>query len=131
MSEVITLSLPPDRRFATVARIVVGGLAARLDLPFEALDDVQLAVESVLAEEALLAHAGEQVTLEVSVASDQLALSFGPVDPDRAPQMLTAADQGFGLRTILAAVVDGVRLDERDGSSWIVLEKRVPVRPGA
>jgi anti-sigma regulatory factor (Ser/Thr protein kinase) len=131
MSEVITLTLPQDRRFATVARIVVGGVAARLDLPYEALDDLQLAVESVLAEEGLLSPNGGEVTLEIAIDSGGLDVAIGPVDAAGGPQKLAADESALGLRTVLAAVVDDVRLDQRDGSTWVVLVKRVPVPPRA
>ena len=36
-------------KFLGVVRLLVGGLAARLDLPYEQMDDLQLAAESVLA----------------------------------------------------------------------------------
>lgn len=47
-AETISMTLPADPRYATVARIVVGGLAARLNLSYESLDDLQLAVETLL-----------------------------------------------------------------------------------
>lgn len=131
----ITLTLPGDRRFATVARIVVGGLAARLDLPYEALDDLQLGVESVLAEAALF-DGGSEVTLEVAIDDESLEVAIGPLDATAASRALEANNgtregTGIDLQTVLAAVADGVRLVERDHGSWVVLEKRTPVRPGA
>jgi hypothetical protein len=135
MPHVITLTLPGDRRFATIARIVVGGLAARLDLPYEALDDLQLGVESVLAE-GTLSNGASEVTLEVAIDDERLEVAIGPLDGSAASRALESeegaqAGGAIDLRTVLAAVTDGVRLDEREDGSWVVLEKRTPVRPGA
>ena len=46
----ITLTLPRERDFFRVAHLVVGGLAVRLDLTFENLEDLQVALATVLRE---------------------------------------------------------------------------------
>jgi anti-sigma regulatory factor (Ser/Thr protein kinase) len=131
LPDVIALTVPSDPRYGVVARVVVGGLAARLDLSYEALDDLQLAVESVLAAERL--PAADELTIEVAVDAGRLELAVGPVPPDAAERELaTSADAergAIGLATILRAVVDGVEVVDRDGGRWLVLVKRVPVSP--
>ena len=47
--DTITLTIPAERRFLGVVNLVLGGLGSRLDLSFERVDDLQLAVDSVLA----------------------------------------------------------------------------------
>ena len=42
----ITLALPRERPFFGVAHLVLGGLAVRLDLGFEQLEDLQVALTS-------------------------------------------------------------------------------------
>ncbi len=51
-AEAIDLTLPAGREWHAVARLVLGGVADRLNLSFEDLDDLQLAVERLLVEAA-------------------------------------------------------------------------------
>ena len=48
MTGAIKLKIPHQPSYHGVALLVVGGLAARLDVSYEQLEDVQLALESVL-----------------------------------------------------------------------------------
>ncbi len=52
MSEAIRLTIPRTRPYYGVARLVVGGLAARLDLSFEYLEDLHVALESIVGNDA-------------------------------------------------------------------------------
>ena len=49
MNDEITLVVPAEEDFRQVAQLVVGGLGARLDLTYEDLDDLQTALDAVLA----------------------------------------------------------------------------------
>ena len=120
-AETISLTLPADPRYATVARIVVGGLAARLNLSYEALDDLQLAVETLLGDEQILAD--DRVTMDLEVGEGALAIAIGPIDPVAAR---TALDGGgdLSLRVVLAAVVDDAAVD--DATATFQLRKSVP-----
>ena len=48
MTEEIVLTLPRQRRYYDVAHLVVGGLAARLDLTVDTLADLQTALDGLL-----------------------------------------------------------------------------------
>jgi hypothetical protein len=120
-AETISLTLPADPRYATVARIVVGGLAARLNLSYETLDDLQLAVETLLAEAQLLAD--EDVTLDMVVDEDSLVIAIRPIDPAVARSLLDGGGE-LPLRIVLAAVVDDAVVD--DSTATLRLCKSVP-----
>lgn len=120
-AETISLSLPADPRYAGVARIVVGGLAARLNLSYESLDDLQLAVETLLGEELLVA--GERVELELAVHDSMLGITIGPIDVGAARARLDGGGD-LPLQTVLAAVVDETIVDEATAS--LRLRKDVP-----
>jgi hypothetical protein len=132
-TERVRLTLPHEERFFSVARIVVGGLAARLDLPFESLDDVQLAVEAVLSADRY--RVAEHVTVEIEIEGRRLSLLVGPVDAERAAADLEDADNddddGLSLRVLLGAVVDTAAVERRDGAGWLRLEKHVPIPAGS
>jgi hypothetical protein len=123
--ETVLLALPHEPRFLPVARILVGGLAARLDLPFESLDDLQLAVESVLAEDAY--RAGEQVTIEVTILDRSLSVLIGPLQTARLQADLERQDDAFGLGLLLTVVVDRIGFETREDATWLRLEKSVPL----
>ena len=48
MNDTILLTIPTSPAFRGVASLVLGGVGSRLDLPFERMDDLQLAVLSML-----------------------------------------------------------------------------------
>lgn len=108
MTDRITLTLPTDPRLRGVATLVLGGIGSRLDLPYEQVDDLQLAVLSVLD-----AGGGDEVTLEVDAAGDELLVSVGPL----------AAGSGSdeALIRVLDPLVDSVTSSQRDGHEWLTL----------
>ena len=44
MTDTVTLSIPRNPQYYSVVRMVVGGIAAGLQLSYDALDDLQLAI---------------------------------------------------------------------------------------
>jgi len=122
----ISLTLPADEAFHRVAHLVLGGLAVRLDLTFENLEDLELALD------ALLERTGGEdgVTLLVQVFDDELRTTVGPFDSVRSELEQEDAD-ALNLRRILAAVCDSVEIVDRDGAQWVELTKRVRARKGA
>ena len=60
VSDRIVLTVPAGARFRSVATLVLGGIGGRADLPYERMDDLQLAVLSILD-----STDGDAVTLEV------------------------------------------------------------------
>jgi hypothetical protein len=116
-----TISIPRERPFATVAGLVVGGIAARHDVTLDVLDDIQLALDGLL--ERTDDDDEGQVTIEVRVDGGTIATVIGPVAPSVAAELEQEAGDSLGLRRVLEAVVDSVTLDERDGGAWVELRK--------
>jgi hypothetical protein len=102
----ITLTLPHEREFHRVAHLVLGGLAVRLELTIETLEDLQLALSTILDR----AKGDGEVTVSMSLVDGVLETSVGPVDLSGE---LDGDDDGetLGLRRILRAVVDDVQVD--------------------
>jgi hypothetical protein len=122
--DLIVLTLPPERDFHRVAHLVLGGLAVRLNLTLEVLEDFQLAVDEVLD-----TGAGEHdVTVSMSVLPDAIEASVGPLDGQAVRRELERDGSEMGLRRVLDTVVDRIELQERDGSDWVALTKRIEVR---
>lgn len=109
----ITLTFPRDRDFQLVAHLVLGGLALRLELTIEALEDLQLALS------AILDHAAEpNVTVSLVVNDGTLETCVGPVDIADA---LSKDGDELNLRRILWTVADDVKLD----GQYVRLTKKV------
>lgn len=117
----ISLTLPADNAFHGVAHLVLGGLAVRLDLTFEHLEDLELALDALLERTA----SDEDVTVRVRVLDDQLKTSVGPFRSVR--NELESSDQ-LNLARILATVCDQVEVSDRDGMEWVELTKRIETR---
>src|SRR5437763_8507750 len=76
----IELTTPVGRAWEAVIRMVLGGIADRLDLGFDQLDDLQLAVERLLAE----GDPSNPVTLSFEVSQGGVRTRVGP---RRAPRL--------------------------------------------
>jgi anti-sigma regulatory factor (Ser/Thr protein kinase) len=122
----ITLTLPAERDFHRVAHLVLGGLAVRLNLTFEHLEDLQLALDG------LLDHQSEEddVTVCIRIREGAIETDVGPFRDDRVRTELER-DSGndVGLKRVLDTVVDRVEVTARDGGNWVRLTKHVEPRP--
>jgi hypothetical protein len=115
----ITLTIPREEPFHEVAHLVLGGVAARLNLTFESIDDLETALEAVLERAA---EDGE-VTVRLRLDDGAIVARVGPFAADhfRAELERDARDE-VTLRRILDTVVDGYELDSE---GWLELTKRV------
>jgi len=121
----ISLTLPADEAFHGVAHLVLGGLAVRLDLTFENLEDLELALDALLER----TREDGDVTVRVRMVDGELRTTVGPFASVRADLEQGAAGD-LNLSRILSAVCDSVDIDERDGSEWVQLTKRFETAEG-
>jgi hypothetical protein len=120
VSDAITLTIPRERRFHTVAHLVLGGLAARLNLTIETFEDLELALDSLLERR----EGDEPITLEVRLADDLIEVAIGPFRNTSIRSELEEDGEGeLGLRRVLDTVADLVELQEREGAYWVRVEK--------
>ena len=124
MTDEIRLALPRERPFHRIAHLVLGGLAVRLDLTLETLEDVQLALGELLDR-----YEGERdVEVVLRVTGDALEIRVGPFDSALLEGELDR-EETVGLRRVLDTVVDDVRVAEGEGGTFVELRKVVtPVR---
>jgi hypothetical protein len=123
-ADAISLSIPHAEPFHGVARLVVGGLAARLDLSYEDLEDLQLALVSVLERDGYAA--GPEVTVSLLVGEGSVGVVIGPLDgAELSADLERQPEEGVPMRRLLETLVQEISLEEREGGHWLRLEKRV------
>lgn len=124
MTQAIELRIPNERPFHGVARLVVGGLAARHNLSYEALEDVQLALVTVLEGEGYAA--GDEVRVQLDVRDDAIGIAIGPVHGDAVRRDLEESSDGdLGLGRLLGTLVEDAGVEAREDGDWLQLSKRV------
>jgi hypothetical protein len=121
MTDEITLTIPRDRALYGVAHLVLGGLGIRLNLTIENLEDLEIALDTVLDS----ARDGENVTIAIRVGEGAIQTRIGPMNDGIRAELEQQGGDGVGLRRILDAVVDGVEVESDDRGDWIRLTKAV------
>ena len=124
MTQAIELRIPNERPFHGVARLVVGGLAARHNLSYEALEDLQLALVTVLEGDAYSTAA--EIRVELEVTAEAVAMAIGPLNGDAVRADLQNSSEGeLGLGRLLGTLVEDAGVEAREDGDWLRLSKRV------
>jgi hypothetical protein len=122
MSDQVILTLPRERPFFAVARLVLGGLATRLDVTVEHLEDLELALDGLLERH----DGGSPITVSLEVEGDEFLARIGPFHGGELRAELEGdPGDGVSLQRLLAAVVDSYEVSERNDGAWIELSKRI------
>ena len=104
----IRLSVPTGREFHGTLRLVVGGIGARSPLTYEQVNELQLAVESLVAHR----HAsGDAVVVQAGVDDRGVYLLVGPFEPE---------DDAGGLR-VAERLVGSVGVVTLEDGQWLEL----------
>ena len=80
MSDEVTLTLPAEEDFRPIAHLVVGGLGVRLDLTYEELEDLQVALDALLG----CRDDDGEVIVTVDVDDGTVRATVGPFGAPRA-----------------------------------------------
>jgi hypothetical protein len=115
----IRLIIPAEEDFRPIAHLVTGGLAMRLDVTYDDLDDLQVGIEALLA----LRDDADELVVSLSADDGVLRVSVGPFPPEKVQAV--DGDGGLDLHRVLETVCDTHEVEERDGSAWVELTKRV------
>jgi hypothetical protein len=124
VTQAIELRIPNERPFHGVARLVVGGLAARHNLSYEALEDLQLALVTILEGDAY--SAADEIRVELEVTDEAIAMAIGPLNGDVVRADLQNSSEGdLGLGRLLGTLVEDAGVEAREDGDWLCLSKRV------
>jgi hypothetical protein len=115
----ITLTVPRSPGYDGVAHLVLGGLAARVNMTVESLEDLQLALDAVFDR---IAPGADDVTVQLSLRNGELETRIGPLLPALLDEIECEADDNeLRVRRVLDATVDDVHVD----GEWVRLTKQV------
>ena len=115
----IRLVIPAEEDFRPIAHLVTGGVAMRLDVTYDDLDDLQVGIEALLS----LRDDMDELVLSLSADQGVLHASLGPFPPERVHG--GESDGALDLHRVLETVCDTHEVEERDGGAWVELTKRV------
>lgn len=119
MNDEIVLVVPAQEDFRPIVHLVVGGLAVRLDLTMDTLEDLQVALD------ALLARRDDDGDVNVRVVFDEQAMraTVGPL-PAAILDDFERDGNELGLRRVLETVCESFEVEDRNGEAWIELMKQ-------
>ncbi|MFP5346173.1 MAG: anti-sigma regulatory factor [Actinomycetes bacterium] len=113
----VGLRVPADPAYLTVLRTATAGLAARLDLTLDEIEDLRIAVDEACV--LLLVGAADGDHLDASFQLEEDLLDIAVTGP------ASSLPNGHSLTwAVLAALVGDVTSGSRDGISWIRLRHR-------
>jgi hypothetical protein len=122
MTDQITLTMPRERPFFGVARLVLAGLASRLDITVETLEDLELALDGLLERR----DGAEEITVSLDIADGELHAAVGPFrGNDLRAELEGELGESLSLQRLLDAVVDGYQVADRADGAWVELRKQV------
>ena len=99
----VSLSLPVDG-FVDVARLVIGGAASQFTLGFEAIDDIQLAIETILRTGLI---DGNRATIELRSDRESLTITVAPIRMAAVDRPIVGSDrQSIDPIALLRQLVD-------------------------
>lgn len=120
----LRISVPARAEFIHVLRLVVAGVAARLDLPYDALEDVRLAVDEACSQ--LLRAGAPANLLELRITSqDELLEIVASTDAQDAGWPPPGVESGLSGR-VLKALADQVSFERVENGPSVRIVKRIP-----
>ena len=113
----IRLVIPAEEDFRPIAHLVTGGLATRLDVTYDDLDDLQVGIEALLA----LRDDADELVVSLSADEGILRAALGPFPPEALRE--GGSDGSLDIHRVLETVCDTHEFEERDGACWVELTK--------
>ena len=115
----IRVVIPAEEDFRPIVHLVAGGLASRLDVTYDDLEDIQVAVDAVLA----LRDDDGDLTVVLSAESGVFRAAIGPFEPETF-HAADASDGSLDLERVLETVCDTHEFESREDGAWVELTKR-------
>jgi hypothetical protein len=121
MTDEIVLTIPSALGFDRVAHLVLSGVAVRLNLTIENLEDLQIALDSLLD-----GAANGELTVTLAVEDDEMVARVGPLSTHVLDELEQEDGAMLGRRRVLESTVDDVHVD----GAYVRLTKKVTIVGG-
>lgn len=105
MKELVALEIPAEPSLLSLVRLVVGGMAARADLPVDAIADVHMALEEIFYASRERGGKG-RCRLCISAGSDSLTIELGPFSDTTVVDRLAEPTCSLVARVVELAVLE-------------------------
>ena len=135
------IEFPAESEYVSVIRLTISGLAARIDLPVDIIDDIKVAVSEACTNVIQHAYNGQggKVYLNCKVYEDKLAIEVEDTGDGFEIDKVKSADQrfeeeldetqglGLGL-TFIKTLMDDAEITSKLGKGTVI--KMVKNKPG-
>jgi hypothetical protein len=105
----VVVEFPAAAGYRGVGRLVLGGLASRFELPVDRVEELLLALESLITQEL----AGDTVTMEAAAGTSALHTRVGP--------FATSQLEDESVARVLRPLVDEVAEARATDGYWVEL----------
>jgi serine/threonine-protein kinase RsbW len=109
----VSVNVPATAVFVQVLRNVVAGVAARLDLPIDQIEDVRLAVTEAAS---LLLDEGDATSLQMAIGRDGDTIEVTLTSDGRSDPWPTDRVTTSWPWLVIKGLTDEVRADRADGA---------------
>lgn len=124
----VVVSVPARPDFVHVLRSVTASVAARINLPYDDIDDLRLAVDEASAQLLVVASEGSALTLRIIPTEDFLELVVA-INATRVDWPPPEAEESLAWR-LMSALADEARFERSDHGPALRLTKRIPRSTG-
>ncbi len=121
MSGDLTVTVPARAEYVHVLRTVVAGMAARLDFPYDAIEDLKIAVDEACAQ--LLPLRPSSLAMRIREAADAIEATVS-ADVPTATWPPDGADRSLAWQ-VLSALTDEARWERSGEGPALHLVKRI------
>lgn len=108
MTDEIVLTIPSAPGFDRVAHLVLSGIAVRLNLTIENLEDLQLALDALLDPNV---SANGELTVALSLRDGEMVAMVTPISSRVLDELENDDVAVLGRRRVLESTVDDVHVD--------------------
>ena len=120
----VAVSVPARADFVHVLRSMTASVAARLDFPYDEIEDLRLAVDEACAQLLAVGSDGSKLTLHMTPNGDRLEI-VAAIDASVASWPPPDAEESLAWR-LLSALAEEARFEMGVNGPALRLTKRVP-----
>lgn len=115
------VSVPARADFVHILRSVAASVAARLDLPYDAIDDLRLAVDEACAQLLSVGSGASALTLRMTPTEERLEL-MASIDAEGVDWPPPDAEESLPWR-LMSTLADAARFEQGENGPAIHLSK--------